>query len=268
MDGSHLRILYIPVQSKCTYRFKLQTALNFYAELVEWINGRGPAPLQELASWPSPLLTTPPRVDKVAAPSTWDNPTNQTDPSSPPNRHLLPPTAADASDASQATSATQPIPPHPSHTPPFEISHSNTDFAIRLLKPRPTQGCVVVLPRIETHVYLNIDLPLRSWNAIQLPLTTSVRGDNSSSVCEGIKPLLLVITARGATTQQEYNRVCEKCEKRLGNKTGSPGLIDFHSSSNILTPNGGMVQVHFAFSCYSRHHRKEDEQYVYVAMAW
>jgi hypothetical protein len=29
MDDSHLRILYVPVQSKCAYQFKLRTLLNF-----------------------------------------------------------------------------------------------------------------------------------------------------------------------------------------------------------------------------------------------
>ena len=62
-------------------------------------------------------------------------------------------------------------------------------------------------------------------------------------------------------------RVCDQCEKRMGNKIGSLSLIDFHGPSNILTPKRGMVLVHFTFSCYSRHHQKGDEQYVYVAVA-
>ena len=77
----------------------------------------------------------------------------------------------------------------------------------------------------------------------------------------------LAIIVRGATTGQKCNGVCEQCEKRMGNKIGSPSLIDFHSSSNILTPKGGAVQIHFTFSCYSRHHIWEDEQYMYVAVA-
>jgi hypothetical protein len=166
----------------------------------------------------------------------------------------------------QTVPASEQIPPHSSHTSSFETSHSSTDFALRLRKPRPAQGCAVILPRIETHVYLDIVLPSRSWNAIQLPCTKSVTSDDSSSVGEGIKPLLLVIIVRGATTRQEYHSVCGKCGKRMGNKTGPPSLIDFHGPSNILTPQHGMVQVHFTFSCYSRHHRKEDEQFLYVAV--
>ena len=90
--------------------------------------------------------------------------------------------------------------------------------------------------------------------------------DDSSSIREGIKPLLLVTNVHGATTRQECNRVCKQCEKTVGNKTGSPILIDFHGPSNILTPTLGMIQVHFTFSCYSRHHRKEDKQFVYVVV--
>jgi hypothetical protein len=210
--------------------------------LVDWIYGHGPVPLPELASWPSP------RLDNVAAPSTWDNTTNQIDPSSIPNRHLVPPTTADSPDAGQTIPTTEPVPLHPSHAPSFETSDPSTDFAIRLLKPRPTQGCAVVLSRIESHVYLDIvlsrienhvyldiDLPSRSWDAIQLPCTKSVTNDDSRRIGEGIKPLLLVIIVRGATTQQEYHSVCGQCEKRMGNKTGPPSLIDFHSCSNILT---------------------------------
>jgi len=268
MDGSHLRILYTPVHSKCAYQFKLWAVLNFWAELVEWISGRGPAPLPELVSWPSPLPTTPLRLDNVAAPSRWDNYTNQTDPSSLPNRLFLPPATTDAPDASQTAPTTEPILPHSSHTSSFKTSHSSTNLAITLVKPQPAQGStVIVLPRIETHVYLDFGLPSRSWNAVQLPCTKSVTSDDSSSPGKGIKLLLLDIIVRGATTWQECNRVCQKCEERMGNKTGPPSLIDFHGPSNILTPKGGIVQIHFTFSCYSRHHQKEDEQYVYVAVA-
>jgi hypothetical protein len=242
------------------------SCLNLSAELVEWIDGRGPAPLQELASWPSPLPTTPPRLDTVAAPSTWNNSTNQTDPSLPPNQHLVPPNTTNAPDAGQTAPTTESIPSHPQHTSSLEPNDSGTGPVIRLLKPQPTQGRAVVLPRIETHVYLEIELLSRSWNAIQLPLTKSVTSNGSSSIADGITPFLLDIIVRGATTRQKYHSVCGKCEKRMGNRTGPPSLIDFHGPSNILTPMGGRVQLHFTFSCYSRHHQKEDEQYVYVAV--
>lgn len=103
-------------------------------------------------------------------------------------------------------------------------------------------------------------------NAIKLPLTKSVTGDDSSSIGGAIKPLLLVIIVRGATTREECSRVCDPCEKRIGTKMGSPSLIDFHSRSNILAPKRGIVRVHFTFSCYP-HHQEEDKQYVYVAVA-
>jgi hypothetical protein len=241
--------------------------LKLWAELVDWIYGHGPIPLPELASWLPPLPTTPPRLDNVAAPFIWDNSTNQVDLSLLPNRHLVPPTAADAPDSSQTTPTTELILPHPSHTSSLETSDPRTDFAISLLKPQPTLGCAVILPHIKTHVYLDIVLPSRSWNAIQLPCTNSVKSDDSFNIGERVKPLLLIIVVRGATTQQEYRSVCGKCEKRMGKKTGPPSLIDFHDPSNILTPKCGMVQAHFTFACYSRHHRKEDEQYVYVAVS-
>jgi hypothetical protein len=236
---------------------------------LDWISGHGPAPLPEIASWPSPLRTTsPPRLDNVVAPSacSWNSSTNQPDSSSLPNGQLSPPTFAhDVRRPYETVSNTELTLSHSSHTSSFETSDSSTDFAITLVKPRLAQGsAIVVIPRIETHVYLDIGLPSRSWNAIQLPFTKSVTSDDSSRIGERITPLLLVITVRGSTTQQECNRVCEQCEKRMGN---SSGLIDFHGPTNILTPTGGMVQVHFTFSCYSRHHRKEDEQFVYVTVA-
>ena len=154
--------------------------------LVEWIYGREPAPLPELASWPSPLPTPPPCLDNVATLPIWDNSTDQTNPSSLSNRQLVPLTTTDAPGASQIAPTTEPISPHSSHTSSLETSDSITDFAITLLKPRPTQGLTVILSRIETHVYLDIHLPSRSWNAIQLPLTKSVTSDDSSSTREGI----------------------------------------------------------------------------------
>ena len=221
-------------------------------------------PLQ-LASWSPSLPTAPSYLDDVAVPPVWNSSTNQTDPSSRPGPHVALPTTTNALDAGQTAPATGPIPPHSSHTSSFGTSYSSSDFTITLVKPRPTHGGAIVLPRIETHVYLDISFPSRPWNAIQIPRTKSVASDDS--IGEGITPLLLLIIVRGATTRQEYDDVCEQCEKRMGNRIGSPGLIDFHSSSNILTPKDGIVQVHFTFSCYSRHHRKEDEQYVYVAVA-
>ena len=150
--------------------------------------------------------------------------------------------------------------------PPLD---SSTEFAISLIKPQPTltEGSAVILPRIETNVHLDITLPSGPWNAIQLPLTKSVTVDDSSNTGGYTKPLLLNIVVCGATTRQECNSLCERCEKRTGNKTGPPSLIDFHSPSNIITPRSETIPVHFTFSCYSRHHRKEDEQYVYVALA-
>ena len=223
-----------------------------------------PLPLPELPSWPSSLPTGPLFFNNVAAPTVWDGSTYQTNKSSRPNP---PPTTADVPDAGQTALATSPIPPHSPHPSSFGTSHSSTDFAITLVKPRPTQGGVIVLPRIENHVYLDISLPSQSWNAIQLPRTKSVTSDDLSRIGEGITPLLLLIIVRGATTRQECNCVCDQCKKRMGNMIGSSDLIDFHAASNILTPKDGIVQVHFTFSCYSRHHRKVDAQYVYVAVA-
>ena len=250
-----------------TFQYRVSVPMNSSPALSRTLVT--PAPLPELASWASPRPTTHP-LDNVAAPSTWDNSTNQTNPSSLPNRQLVPPTTTDTRDAGQ-TAPTAPTTeltsPHSSHTSSLQTNDLSIDFAIRLIKPRQTKGCTVILPRIETHVYLDIALPSRSWNAIQLLLTKSVTSDDSSSIGEGIKPLLLLIIVRGATTRQERSRVCEKCEKRMGNMTGSPSMIDSHGPSNILTSKLGMVQVHFTFSCYSRHHVKEDEQYLYVAVA-
>ena len=231
---------------------------------MELSYGYGRLPLQPLASWP----TATPSLDNVAAlRPVWGTSTNQTDSPSLPNGRLVLPTTTGASNAGQTAPTTEPNPPHFSHTSSFYPSDSGTAFAISLLKPRPTQSSAVILPRIETHVYLDIGLPSGSWNAIQLPCTKSVTSDDSSIIGEGIKPLLLVITVRGATTRQEYSCVCEQCGKRMGNKTGPPSLIDFHGPSDILTARRGMVQVHFTFSCYSRHHRKEDKQYVFVTVA-
>ena len=143
MDGSHLKILFLPVQGKCAYEFTLQTVFGISAELVEWIDSHGPAPLPELTSWPSPLPTTPPPDDNVTAPSTRDNSTYLTNSSSLPNRQLFLPTMTDALDASQTAPATELISPHSLHTSSFETSDSSTDFAIKLLRPQLTQGGVL-----------------------------------------------------------------------------------------------------------------------------
>lgn len=223
--------------------------------------------LPQLASWPSPPPAATASLDNVVALPAWGISTNQIHSPSLPNGQLVLPTTTGAPDAGQTAPTTEPNSPHFSHVTSFHPSDSSTAFAVSLLKPRPTQGSAIILPRIETHVYLDIGLPSGSWNAIQLPCTKSVTSNDSSIIGEGIKPLLLVITVRGATTRQEYSCVCEQCEKRMGNKMGPPSLIDFHGPSNILTARRGMVQVHFTFSCYSRHHRKEDTQYMYVAVA-
>jgi hypothetical protein len=90
----------------------------------------------------------------------------------------------------QTASTTGPVPPHSSHTSSFETNDASTDFAIK------AQGRTVILPHIETHVYLDIELPSRSWNAIQLPCTKLVTSDDSSGIAECIKPLLLIIVVR------------------------------------------------------------------------
>jgi len=239
--------------------------LKLYAELAAWISGQGPVLLSELASLTTPRPATPraPVLNNVA--------TNQTDPSSPLNCQLLPPTPTttrDVSSPDQTTPTTEPVPPHSSHVPSFDTNHSNdlrTGFSIKLLRPRPTK-CIVALSRIENHVYLAIDLPSQSlWNAIQVPSTKSVTSDDSSSISEGVEPLLLDIITRGATTRKQCDRVCGQCEKRMGQRIGPPSLLDFHSPSNVIRPTSGTVQVHFTFCCYSRHHQREDERYVYVA---
>ena len=230
---------------------------------MELSYGNGPIPLPQLASWPS---LPPTSLDNFAALPVWGTSTDQTDPPLLPNGHLVHPTTTTVPDADQVAPTTEPTPPYSSHTSSFDTSDSSADFSISLLKPRPTTSGAVILPRIETNVYLDIGLPSGPWNAIQLPCTKSVTNSNFSIIGKGIKPLLLVITVRGATTRQEHDCVCEQCEKRMGNRMGPPGLIDFHSPSNILTASRGMVQVHFTFSCYSRHHRKEDKEYVYVAV--
>ena len=156
--------------------------MTLSAELVEWIYGREPAPLPELAPGPSPLPTPPPCLDNVAAISVWNSSANQTNPSSLSNRQLVPLSMTDAPDASQTAPTTELISPPSSNISSLETSDSTTDFAIRLLKPRPTQGLTVILPRIETHVYLDIHLPSRSWNAVLLPLTKSVTNDDSVEI--------------------------------------------------------------------------------------
>ena len=220
------------------------------------IHAYGPIPLPQLASLPDAFAL----LDNVAVPPLLGTPTDQTP--LRPYGQLVHPTTTTAPKAGQSPPTNEPF---PSHTSSFDTSEESADFAVSLLRPLP-QGSAVILNRIEINVYLVIILPPGSWNAIQLPLTKSVTSDDSSSI-GGYKPLLLVIIVRGATTRQVCNCVCEQCEKRTGNKRGPPSLIDFRSPSNIITPRGGTIQVHFTFSCYSRHHRKEDEEYVYVAVA-
>src|SRR5258706_4961471 len=156
---------------------------------------RGPSPLRGLDVWTSPRPTTPPDLDS-SAPSAWNSSTNQNDLTSRHNGQPLgrniplttleiepesqrirctsqssngnsttpagldgPPqtllyttvsTARDFRRPEQGVQQTEPIPSH----------SSMTGFSIRLLKPQPAQGAVLVLP-IENHVYLDLDLPLR-----------------------------------------------------------------------------------------------------------
>ena len=151
----------VPVEGMYKYAVSIQApdSLMLQADHRDWIDGRGPALLPELPSSPSPLPTAPPCLDHVAAPSTWDNSANQTDPPSLPSRQLIPPATTEAPDAGQTAPTTELVPSRSSHTPSFETSDSSTDHAVRLHKPQPTQAHAVILPRIETHVFLDIKLP-------------------------------------------------------------------------------------------------------------
>ena len=226
---------------------------------------RSDAPAQPPTTFGTSLSTQSPRT------ASWGNYSDWIDSSLFLNGQLIRSfTIGDVGIPDQTTPTTEPFFPHSTYSPSSDINNSTTDFAIRLLKPRPTptQGSTVILPRIETQVYLDIDLPSGSWDAILLQFTKSVIIDDSSSIGRYIKPLLLAIIVRGATTRQEFNHVCKQCEKRMGNKSDPLSMIDFHGPSNIITPRGGTIQVHFTFSCYSRHHRKEDKEYMYVAVAY
>jgi len=235
----------IPVESS-----QALDSLEPYAGLFEWYGD----PLG-LAFWSPPRPATPPALENVA--------TDQNDSSSHPDGQLLPPpTTPDVPNPDQSAPTTEPIPSSSSHTSSFHANHSSTGFSIRLLKPEPIQR-IVNISRIENNVYLAIDLPSQSpWNAIQVPSTKSVITDDSPSIGENVKPLLLVVIVRGATRKQQFDSICDRCEKRVGQRMGSPSLIDFHSRSNIIRPKGETVHVHFTFCCYSQHHQ---DQYVYVA---
>lgn len=171
-----------------------------------------------------PPPNAPPALNHL--PIREDTSTHQTD---SPSGQLVIPALKEPQGIGQSPPTTQPK--LSSHTSSFDTSDSSTNFTISLLKPHPTpsQGSAVILPRVETNVFL-------------------------------------VITVRGATTGHDCNFVCEQC-RRTGNKMEPPSLIDPHSPSNDITPRGGTIQVHFTFSCYSRHHRKEDGEYVYVTVA-
>lgn len=89
------------------------------------------------------------------------------------NGQRLPPiTTCDVRSPSQTAPTTELIFPHSLHTASSNTNNLSTDFAIKLRKPRPTPDGFVILPRILTCVYLDIELPSRSWNAIQLPMTS------------------------------------------------------------------------------------------------
>ena len=164
----------------------------------------------------------------------------------------------------QTTQNTNLIPSQPSYTPAFDTNDCRINISVELRKPRPTKDAVILL-RIENLVCLDIDLPLQSWDTIKVPSTKSVKRIDSPS--EGDKPLTLEIHARGATTGQKYDGLCNQCQRREGKRNGPPRLIDFHGPSNIIRPKNRTIQVNFTIRCYSRHHREEDEQYVYVTVA-
>jgi hypothetical protein len=266
--------------------------------------GAGPSQLRELGLWTSPRPTTLPDLDSSAS-SACNRSTNLNGLTSlhggPP---LIPPTTPESQrtrrarqlsggsnlntpvdlnglpqtlhfatvsptrdfrSSEQAVRTTEPTHSHSPYTPSLGTNDSMRGFSIRLHKPQPTQNAVISL-RIENHVYLDIQLP-KTWNAVQVPLTTSVKHVDALSSDEDINPLTLDIVVRGATTGQECDGVCGQCAERIGRRMGRPSLIDFHGPSNIIRPKKGTARVHFTFCCYSRHHLEEDKQFMYVTMA-
>ena len=176
-------------------------------------------------------------------------------------------TARESRGLEQIARNTDLVLPRSSHTRSSDTNTPEISISVKCDKRQPTDDRVIFL-RIENHVYLNIDLPLRlpvTWNAIQVPQTMSVKRVDAPSGGERI--LSLDILVRGATTRQACDSVCYQCVERVGQRMGRPSLIDFHGPSNIIKPKNGTIHVHFTFCCYSRHHREEDEQYVYVTEA-
>lgn len=100
----------------------------------------------------------------------------------------------------------------------------------------------------STKIHLDLVPSSGSWYAIQLQLTNSVTSDEPFRMGGYTKNSLLANTVHGVTPRQE-SHIC-LCEKRMGNKIGPTGLIDFHSPSNIIAPNVRTVQVHFTCSSW------------------
>jgi hypothetical protein len=72
-------------------------------------------------------------------------------------RPVLASESTTALDAGQIVLTTEPISPHFSHISSFETSGSRNDFAVRLLKPRLTQGRSFHKSKLT--IYLDVGLP-------------------------------------------------------------------------------------------------------------
>jgi hypothetical protein len=116
----------------------------------------------------------------------------------------------------------------------------------------------VITVRRETHVALDIVLerlptqPPGGCSGVKIPSTASVRNFGETA---GKNLLEFRIHVSSATSQRRYDKVCANCEKREGKKKGTPSLIDFVATHDVIEQRDGKLRVEFIFCCYPKCHQ-------------
>jgi len=132
---------------------------------------------------------------------------------------------------------------------------------LSLVRPRAEDHIIPV--RRECQVVLDINFmelsSVTTRKSLVIPSTASVRTEDYYVEWEVVH---LSVRVFGADTQSEYKSICSACSKRVGEKIGNPGLVDFYAASNVTkASNDGMAQVKFSFSCDPNHQSPNESAY-------
>jgi len=129
----------------------------------------------------------------------------------------------------------------------------------------PLAGKDVITHRRDVQFSLDIILeylprqPPAGYNGIKVPATASVKKCDETTD----KTLLVFrIYLSGATTKRHFDAVCTSCQRREGERRGTPSLIDFKADSNVIEQKNGKICVKFVFCCHPKHQGPDDTEYL------